>query len=291
MTGREATVRAVTVRAASRADEPAIERILIANDEPIAWPGVAGLPYLDFLIDHNTTAVAEIDGAILGFAASVRAGGISHLCDLFVDPTWQGRGLGRELLGAVMPAQGPRTTFASADPRALPLYARSGMRPSWPLLYLQGQAAGLPAPAAASVVRQVFSRVPIDEARATEAALTGVDRPRLAAYQAALPGATPFVVTVDGSLAAVGLARDGRRTPGRVLDRLVVTADADPTDTLLAALRGTADGIVTVTVPGPHPALPALLDAGFRIVDRDTYCETEPGLIDPARRIPNTGFL
>jgi hypothetical protein len=31
--------------------------------------------------------------------------------------------------------------------------------------------------------------------------------------------------------------------------------------------------------------------AGFRIVDRDTFQASDPGLIDPEAILPNTGFL
>jgi len=42
---------------------------------------------------------------------------------------------------------------------------------------------------------------------------------------------------------------------------------------------------------GPSPALRPLLDLGFRIADRDQFMASEPGLIDPARLIPNPGML
>ena len=44
-------------------------------------------------------------------------------------------------------------------------------------------------------------------------------------------------------------------------------------------------------VPGPHPVLPILLDAGYRIVDRDTFCSSEPGWLDPERILPNPALL
>jgi GNAT superfamily N-acetyltransferase len=275
------------LRSASIGDEPAIAELFAANDEDLTWPGIAGWPYLDFLIDHNRSLVAEVGGQVVGFAAAVEAGPITHLCDLFVEPGHHGRGVGTALLRAVMPAGGTRTTFSSADPRALPIYARSGMRPSWPLLYLHGPSDGIP-----SAVGTDVEPVDWDGFRDAYRELTGLVRSVLDAFQATLPGAMPLLVREAGRLAAVGVARDDRKGRGRVLDRLVVAAEATPDLALLAAVRATAAaGPVVVLVPGPNPALPALLEAGLRIVDRDTYCESEPGLIDPVRRIPNTGFL
>jgi hypothetical protein len=34
-----------------------------------------------------------------------------------------------------------------------------------------------------------------------------------------------------------------------------------------------------------------LLDRRFRIGDRDTYMASSPGLVDPARLVPNPGML
>ena len=40
-----------------------------------------------------------------------------------------------------------------------------------------------------------------------------------------------------------------------------------------------------------NPVLPVLLGAGFRIVDRDQFMASDPGLIDPARLLPNPGMM
>ena len=49
--------------------------------------------------------------------------------------------------------------------------------------------------------------------------------------------------------------------------------------------------VLRVHVLGPNPLLPALLEAGFRIVDRDQFLASEPDLVDPVRLLPNPGML
>ena len=63
---------------------------------------------------------------------------MAHLAELFVRPDRLGRGIGGRLLTEVMAGNEERVTFASSDPRALPLYVRHGMRSVEPLLYLRG---------------------------------------------------------------------------------------------------------------------------------------------------------
>jgi hypothetical protein len=50
-------------------------------------------------------------------------------------------------------------------------------------------------------------------------------------------------------------------------------------------------GRAGLCIPGPHPAIPELLAAGYRIFERDTFCATDPRLIDPARIVPDPSFL
>ena len=51
-------------------------------------------------------------------------------------------------------------------------------------------------------------------------------------------------------------------------------------------------GRVQMTIPGPHPALPALLQAGARIVDVDIWCATDDvaDVIDPTLELPSPAF-
>jgi hypothetical protein len=73
---------------------------------------------------------------------------------------------------------------------------------------------------------------------------------------------------------------------------MVVRPGADPVVPVLAALRrGARGGSVAVFLPGPSPVLRVLLDLGFLVQDRDQYLASEPGLVDPARLVPNPGML
>lgn len=48
-----------------------------------------------------------------------------------------------------------------------------------------------------------------------------------------------------------------------------------------------ADGLARVCLPAPHPAVRALLAAGWRVDEFDLFMATEPGLLDPRRAVPS----
>jgi hypothetical protein len=83
------------------------------------------------------------------------------------------------------------------------------------------------------------------------------------------------------------------RPPGVRLVRMIMAAGADPEATLITAITAVAewaaDGTrgVRAGVPGPHPAIPALLRAGSRLVDHDTMMASDPAFIDPVRVLPD----
>ena len=203
--------------------------------------------------------IARADGAaIAGFCGVADDGGVVHLTDLFVDPDALGHGTGKALLAAAFPAGGARTTFASGDPRALPLYARAGLRPLAPMLYLKG---AVPGGAEAE-------RIPVEAVPA--------DRPAALAF---LAGAGAYGIRAGEGSAVL------RPLPDSVLLGPAVAG----ADDLLALVRAAsaAHGIVKLALGGPHPGLEALLEAGMRIADMDTYMATEPGLVDLERRLPH----
>ena len=279
----------VSIRPAAFADADGIKRVLAANDEAIlgAAVDVTG-PYVRHVIGHAVSWVAELDGEIVGFGAVLDTGVSRHLADLFVEPGLVGRGIGGRLLDAAFGSAQPRTTFASADQRALALYVRAGLTPWWVCLYLQGSSTKLPGTTRTVTIRAAAWHTLAE----LELAWTGAERAADHAFWAGRAGAESVVVSDAGGPAAIASARDGERGTARVLDRLVVRPGVESVQPILAAIHHIGrGGEVSLTIPGPNPVLPILLAAGFRIVDRDQFMASDPGLVDPARLLPNPGML
>jgi hypothetical protein len=245
-------------------------------------------PYVRHLVAHHRAMVTQQDGSVVAFGATVNAGVATHLADLFVLPDRLGEGIGRPLLAALFDGAERRTTFASDDPRAMPLYVRAGMAPLWASVYVEGATASLPP------TPGFLETASTDPARLAtlELAWTGVDRSTDHAFWASQAAADSFVVAERGEAVAICNARARQSSPVRIIDRMLVRPGADPVPPTLAALRRTGrGGIVQVTLQGPSPVLRVLLDAGFMVVDRDQFMASEPGLVDPARLIANPGML
>src|SRR5215217_3394162 len=244
---------------------------------------------LDFELGKGALWLAHARGAVVGYAGVVRHGEIAHLADLFVARDRLGHGIGGALLDAALPRDGVRTTFASGDERALPLYVRAGLRPFAPLLYLGRRDGAAPAgaarpPAAAaagaaapSPAADGFERAPAAAVAARDAAASRRDRPDLlafleAAHAYALIGRRPgcyAVVRPAPAGAWVGPAAAGAA-------ELLAVADA-----VLAAHGG-----VRLALGGAHPALAPLLARGFRILGSDTYMASHDGVVDLHEYLP-----
>jgi GNAT superfamily N-acetyltransferase len=287
------TTHGPRVRRATEADAPAITAILEANDEPVTWPDVPRPPYVEHLLTRSgmRLVVGELDGSVAGVAGTIEFGSSDtrFLSDLYVDPAKQSRGLGTTMLHAAFEGADARMTFSSSDPRALGAYIRLGMRPRWPLLYLELGAATLGPDDDGVEVR------PADVAQTARRSLdwTGIDRSVDFEFYARLPEATGFIVVIDGADAAVGWARRELAPPeGRWLDHASIATDADPVRAGLAMLRAAAAGQrLGAAVPGLHPAVGPLLERGVRIGGQDTFCATDPDLFDPERIFPSPGLL
>ena len=241
------------LRPATDDDAAAIERIAIANDDHQA-PG-----YVTHLREHGTFLVASLDGVVTGYSATREVGQATMLCDLFVDPPFHGQGIGHRLLTQIFDGAGERFTYASRDPRAMPLYVRHGMVPRWPLLYLSG-----PPIAAGSQARKVSPA----EAAAAEHDLTGEDRTADYAFWGT------GLIVYDGTTVVAAGAMDR--------DILLHLSPADE-PALLAALSVLEGRRLSLCLPGPHPALPTLLANRWRIDEYDHYMSSVPDLLDKSR--------
>jgi hypothetical protein len=278
-------------RPAVGADLPAIRVILAAhdNDTPVPPGGVDVVgPYLDHLLAHHRALVVEEAGVVVAFGATLETGRARMLTDLFVAPDRLGSGIGRPLLGELLAGASACATFASADPRALALYVRAGMTPTWISLYVEGLPGRLPDPISSIDVHHASA----GECAALERSWTGDDRSVDWKFWASMPAADTFVVVDAGGPVAVGAARAKQVVAARALDRLALSADAKPVPVVVAALcRAARGGRVQACVLGPSPVLPVLLDAGFEVVDQDQLMLSDPGLVDPVRLLPNPGML
>ncbi|WP_327048137.1 GNAT family N-acetyltransferase [Microbispora sp. NBC_01189] len=293
----------VVVRTATEADVPGLRAVADHFRLLDRWPERPD--FLDAEREFGTVVVGEVNGTIAGFGATLPRGKTTHLGDLFVLPDHQSSGAGRMILSRLLPSGAPMMTFASADLRALALYVRRGMRPRCPLLYLSrppqsarpagngrppqsarpaesGRLAGSgraararnSALAAAALPRPESDRLApeardLDAAAALDARISGGERIATLGWFAGLPGVTVRAaasgyafVRVAGDSAVIGPA--GGDTPEDCVEAVLEAAGAC-----------SGAGSVEIAVPGTHPLLPLLLDAGWRIDDKDTLMTSE----------------
>lgn len=260
------------VRPARPDDMAGVREVADGHDLLSAWP--TRPDYLDHELAVGRLLVAvDSSGRISGFGGGFERDGVTHLGDLFVRPGLEGTGIGGALLAELLSPSGRRITFSSSDPRALALYARRGLVPVAPLLHLRGD--GIRAPAT-----EGFDRVPAaaaaSRAMQIEAACRGYARPHEHEFLASL--ADTELVIGSGAFAYLRPLGDGTTVVGPAAGRAA--------DIVLAAAAA-GRGAVTIALPGPHPALRPLLEAGFRIADGDTIMTSPAGLIDWTRIVPD----
>jgi GNAT superfamily N-acetyltransferase len=256
--------RGLTSRAADLADVPGIGLVSQAAGQSDADSG-ADNAYVELLLQTATVRVVEdpLAGAVIAWGA-IRSGPLgSMLTDLFVHPDRHGRGIGGALLRALWPdrtAPG-RFTFSSQHASALPLYARAGLQPSWPLLYLSGPSALLPPPP------MQVERVDAAVACEVDSQLASGNRSADYAFWTRSGSGQAIVVQDGDRTVAVGVLRGGNLAH-------LTCSESDADAALAAALRACESANVTLCLPGRHPSLTSLLRAGFRIIDYDLAMST-----------------
>jgi GNAT superfamily N-acetyltransferase len=250
---------------------------------------------------------AADSGRIVGFASAVQRDWLWFLSMCFIRPAAQGRGIGRALLGDILPPAGSGAILATATDSAQPisnaLYSRYGIVPRMPLFSISGY---VTAPDSLPSLPQGIQVVPF-ETIVTNAAggaghrelaetvgaldreLLGVDHPQDHRFLRT-EGRHGFLYR-DGSGTTLGYGyawETGRIGPLAVRDRELV---GPVLGHLLRAVP--ARGAQAVWVPGAAgAAVRTLLDAGLRFedfpiligwsrpfADFERYLPVSPGLL------------
>ena len=258
------------------------------NDDPVTARGHRG-PVPAPPRDGHRVLVTEEDGGAVAFGAVVDTGRASMLADLFVRAGPAGTGPRPPLLAALFGDAPRRTTFASDDPRALPLYVRAGMTPLWIDPVRRGCRTGL----ADAARRWTCGPLP-RRSWPRELAWTG-RRPRRRPPRSGRRRPT----RIRSSSMDAGRAGGVRRTPGRGRSRRpghrppLVRPGADPVPARsLASLAGrpAAPGW-SPACSGPTRSCRCSSTAVSASSDRDQFLASDPALVDPAASCPNPGML
>ncbi len=282
----------VDVRRADDADVVTAAAIWWRCDHPNEPFPVEGR-YVHLAHEHATGDLwmaTSDEGDPVGFAGTITRSGVTHLCDVFVDPAHHGHGVGQALLAVALRDAGPRTTFASKDPRALPLYVRFGMQPLWPSFYLSGD------PRRVGAGAMVAEEADDAELVAIDRVATGRERPEEHDYWRSLCRAVPHRIRDGAGTVGFAYLEPPQAWDGPdewTLDTLVLLPGADPTDALGAAVAAAVArdaAKLSLVVGGPFPGLRALLDAGFIIQDQDIFLASSPDLVDPTMHLTDSDF-
>jgi GNAT superfamily N-acetyltransferase len=286
------------IRSATVADLPALYDIWYASeagDDP--RPPRGRWPWLAHELATGELLLAERDRAAIGFAATITRSEIVFLSDCFVRADAQSSGVGRRLLNRLLAGDG-RTccTVSSHDPRAQALYIRAGMRPRWPNFILDAgtnKLGSMPA-----------GKVEVTEGRAGDpalvewdAAIGGRRRPEEHAYLVAHHQAMPLLFMCGSRRIGYGYAQLFSpellwRPDTLRLGPIGALNERDALACVRAAVgwaKSRAPAI-NISVPGPHAALAALLEARFQISYVETFLSSsDQPFFDTGRYIPSGG--
>ncbi len=278
----------LSVRDAQDADLAGIAAVAAGTGQHEDWGGANPL-YVRHLMRGGRVVVAVADDALVGFGAVQRIGTggseVSMLCDLFVDPAAHGSGIGQAMLSELWDGARRRMTFSSLHAHAIPLYTRFGVDAWWPLLYLHGEAGGVPMPAGWSVAQATP-----DAVGELELSWTGVERTADHRAWAARPGGLSLTASLEGEPRAAGTVAGPPQDFGVV--HLAMSASADDgaaAAAVLAVLASIGDpgDVVRISLPAPHPAVRPLLAAGWRFDEFDLFMASDPSLLDARRAVPS----
>ncbi|MBF6590091.1 MAG: GNAT family N-acetyltransferase [Ktedonobacterales bacterium] len=268
------------IRAATREDLPGVYAIWYAAEiegtstPPLARPVAA---WITHVFEHGRMLVAEHAGTLVGFTALIERDGVAYLSDLFILQAHQSRHVGSALLQRVLPGRARvLCTCASREARALALYVRAGMRPRWPNIWLRGHADALGALPAGNI-RAVEAAADDPALLTWDAEIGGRHRPEDQAYWLRRTDAVPLWFQRDGRTVGYGYAQMRSdealwHPDAATLGPIGARTAENAAGCVLAAVAWAREraAVLRLSLPGPHPALAALLAAHFHI----TYVET-----------------
>ncbi|HET7182946.1 MAG TPA: GNAT family N-acetyltransferase [Candidatus Limnocylindrales bacterium] len=305
----------VTIRPATPADLPDAHRVwrdaldayserLGAQPLPRENPGVMRLHAHCLSTDPLRFQVAvrnsiRGEGRVVGFGSAVERGPLWFLSMLFVDPGEQARGVGKAILGALLPQEPDGRVLATCTDAAQPisngLYATLGIAPRMPMFNCVGR----PDPEFAwPALPEALRVVHVDDHAAWagsreladfDTALLGFTRAADHAFVAAEPRHAFRLLTDDGRLLGYGYAGE--------IGRLGPIAVADPAllGPFLGVLLRTVQprGASAVWIPGAAgETLSTIVRSGLRIegfpvlagwsrpfADFGRYVPISPGLV------------
>lgn len=255
-------------------------------------------PIFSYIVEAGEVTVAELAGAIVGFAGIVARGTTAFLTDLFVHPRQQSSGIGGTLLRAAFAPHHGKTWFtvSSADPRAQALYIRHGLQPRWPNFVLRAPVSQLK-PGAPAQLTAVLAD-PGDPALVEwDTRISGRPRPQDLDFWHRTHGAVTLWLRHDTTTVGYAVIRLKEGTlllPDAARIGPVGVSDAAyAIDGMLAAVQWAARRApaLAIDLPGPHPALAPLLDAGFQISYVETFVSNMAPPFDPQRYAGSGGSL
>lgn len=242
--------------------------------------------------------IAAQGGRAVAFGSSVTRGAITFLTELFVRPEVQSQGIGAALLRRTVPADAPiRCTLASRDYRALALYTRAGMRPRWPNCWLRARTDQL-RPLPCGDIEVADAQFGDPELHAWDQAVSQRVRPQDIAFWVERDYAVPLWFVRAGRRVGYGFVHlrspDSPWAPdAATIGPVGARTEDDARDCVCAAVAWAAahGSALRLPVPGPHPALAPLLEAGAQLVYIETFCSSaDSGVADPRRYITSASL-
>jgi len=128
-------VTSFVIRDAAIADMAALSgvyrRSSLSNEghRPILLAHPETLEFSDLAVREGRTRAAVAEGEIVGFASWLGVGDAVEIEDLFVEPRWMRRGIGRALvldMIAIARGRGTGRVEVTANPHALAFYEKAG---------------------------------------------------------------------------------------------------------------------------------------------------------------------